>query len=47
MIIEKIMDIFSCKQIYEIHNMAEIEKEEVCYLVAEGVIIRLQHLILF
>ena len=41
------MDIFSCNQIHEIHSMAQIDEEKVCHLVAEGVIIRWQHLILF
>ena len=41
------MDIFSYNQICEIHKMAEIEEKEVSHLVAEGVIIRSQHLILF
>ena len=47
MIIVKIMDIFSCYQICETHNIAKIEEDELCHLMAEGVIIRLQHLILF
>ena len=47
MIIVKVMDIFSCNQIYEINNMTEIEEKDMCHLVAEGDIIRWQDLILF
>ena len=47
MIIVKIMDIFSCNQICDVHNIAEIEENEVYHLVAEGVIISWQQLILF
>ena len=47
MMIVKIMDIFSCNKNFKMHNMSEIEKDEVYHLVPEGVILRWQHLILF
>ena len=41
----KVLQFFSCDQTYEMYNMAEIEKEEMCHLLAREVFIRWQHLI--
>ena len=47
MIIVKIMGIFSCNLTCKIHNMSEIEEEELGHLMAEVVSIRWQYLISF